>query len=177
MIHDLNNGAVGRTDWNVLLDQTGGPNHVDNFCYAPVIGDIRTGRLHYMNSYYCIGHFSKFIRPGARCIISSSTEDDLQTTAFLNPDGRIAVVVLNTSDKEQPFRLWLAGEAAPTVSPAHSIMALVFANPASKKQCFVFRQTAKHNDDFHDKKPPPASLDVIHPDGSRRCLRRRIAAV
>jgi glucosylceramidase len=55
------------------------------------------------------------------------------TTAFLNRDGRIAVVVLNTSDKEQPFQLWFAGEAAPTVSPAHSIMTLVFANPKAEK--------------------------------------------
>jgi len=117
----------------VLLDQTGGPNHVTNFCYAPVIGDTHTGQLYYMSSYYYIGHFSKFIRPGARRIISSSTEDSLMTTAFLNRDGRIAVVVPNTSDKEQPFQLWFAGEAAPTVSPAHSIMTLVFANPTAEK--------------------------------------------
>jgi glucosylceramidase len=129
MINDFNNGAVGWTDWNVLLDQTGGPNHVNNFCFAPIIGDTQSGRLYYMNSYYYIGHFSKFIRPGARRIISSSTMDTLITTAFLNPNGRIAVVVLNLSDMEQPFYLWMDGNAARTRSPAHSIMTLVFANP------------------------------------------------
>ena len=125
MINDFNNGAVGWTDWNVLLDQTGGPNHVSNFCYAPVIGDTKSGQLFYLNSYYYIGHFSKFIRPGARRIISSSTVDTLTTTAFLNPDGTIAVVVLNLSDQEQPFFLWRNGKAASTTSPAHSIMTLV----------------------------------------------------
>jgi glucosylceramidase len=127
MINDFNNGAVGWTDWNVLLDQTGGPNHVSNFCYSPVIGDTQTGQLHYLNSFYYIGHFSKFIRPGAKRIISSSTIDTLTTTAFLNPDGTIAVVVLNLSNKAQPFFLWRQGNAASTTSPAHSIMTLVIS--------------------------------------------------
>jgi len=52
MINDFNNGAAGWTDWNVLLDETGGPNHVSNFCFAPVIGFVKTGKLHYMNSFY-----------------------------------------------------------------------------------------------------------------------------
>ena len=125
MIHDFNNGAVGWTDWNVLLDQRGGPNHVENFCFAPIHGDTRTGELTYMNSYYYIGHFSKFVRPGARRIISSSTSDDLLTTAFINKDGRIAVIVMNPSDEAQRFFLWLEGKAAQTDSPAHSIMTLV----------------------------------------------------
>jgi glucosylceramidase len=126
MINDFNNGTVGWTDWNVLLDETGGPNHVQNFCYAPVHGDTRTGKLHYLNSYYYIGHFSKFIRPGARRIASSSMSDDLLSTAFLNKDGSIAVVVMNGSDKAQPFFLWHEGKAAKASSPAHSIQTLVF---------------------------------------------------
>jgi glucosylceramidase len=126
MLNDFNNGAVGWTDWNVLLDEQGGPNHVGNFCFAPIHGDTKTGELHYMNSYYYIGHFSKFIRPGARRIISSSTVDHLLTTAFVNPDGKIAVVVMNGSADEQRYFLWVAGKAAETSSPAHSIMTLVF---------------------------------------------------
>ena len=43
MINDFNNGTVGWTDWNVLLDETGGPNHVQNFCFAPVHADTKTG--------------------------------------------------------------------------------------------------------------------------------------
>jgi glucosylceramidase len=125
MIHDFNNGAEGWTDWNVLLDEKGGPNHVQNYCFAPIHADTRTGELFYMNSYYYIGHFSKFIRPGAKRIISSSSTGKLQTTAFLNQDGTIAVVVLNLSDQALSFNLWLSGKAARTSSPAHSIMTLV----------------------------------------------------
>jgi glucosylceramidase len=126
MIHDFNNGAVGWTDWNVLLDEHGGPNHVGNFCFAPIHGNTKTGELHFMNSYYYIGHFSKFIRPGARRIVSSSTRDQLLTTAFANPDGSNAVVVMNSSDSNEPFYLWVDGKAAKTSSPAHSILTLVF---------------------------------------------------
>ena len=122
MIHDFNNGAEGWADWNVLLDEKGGPNHVQNYCYAPIHADTKTGQLYYMNSFYYIGHFSKFIRPGAKRIVSSSTIDSLMTTAFVNLDGSIAVVVLNTSDKQQSFNLWLHGKSAGSDSPAHSII-------------------------------------------------------
>lgn len=125
MINDFNAGTVAWTDWNVLLDETGGPNHVQNFCYAPVIGDTRSGQLIYTNAYYYIGHFSKFIRPGARRIAAATSRDVLQTTAFRNPDGTVAVVVMNSSAKEQPFQLWIKGQAASALSRPHSIMTLV----------------------------------------------------
>ena len=129
MINDFNNGSVGWTDWNVLLDERGGPNHVGNYCFAPVHGDTKTGKLTYMNSYYYIGHFSKFVRPSAKRIISSSTLDQLLTTAFRNADGSLAVVVMNRSDTAQPFSLWLQGKAARTTSPPHSIVTLVVQRP------------------------------------------------
>ncbi|ALW86648.1 glycosyl hydrolase [Hymenobacter sedentarius] len=125
MIGDFNAGTVGWTDWNVLLDETGGPNHVGNFCYAPIIADTKAGKLLYTNAYYYIGHFSKFIRPGAKRIVSSANRDVLQTTAFRNPDGSVAVVVINQTDKPLDFQLWLAGQGAKTTSAAHSIMTLV----------------------------------------------------
>ena len=125
MINDFNDGAVGWTDWNVLLDEQGGPNHVQNFCFAPIHGDVKTGTLDYMNSYYYIGHFSKFVRPGAKRVTSSSTSDKLITTAFLNTDGKIAVIVMNSSETNQPFYLWMNNKAAKSDSPAHSIMTLV----------------------------------------------------
>jgi glucosylceramidase len=126
MIQDFNNGAVGWTDWNILVDQTGGPNHVGNFCFAPVDGDTQTGKVTYMNSFYYLGHFSKFVRPGARRIISSSTEADLQTTAFVNEDGKVAVIVMNQTAAALRFSIWMKGQAAPTELPAHSIATFVF---------------------------------------------------
>ncbi|RPI41013.1 MAG: glucosylceramidase, partial [Bacteroidetes bacterium] len=122
MFNDLNNWANGWVDWNILLDERGGPNHVGNFCIAPIIGDTKTGELTYMNSYYYIGHFSRFIRPGARRIICSSNNDRLLSTAFINPGGDIAVVVMNRGEREMEFKTWLDGRAVQAVSPAHSII-------------------------------------------------------
>jgi len=125
LINDFNNGTVGWTDWNILLDEQGGPNHVGNFCYAPVHYNTQTKQLVYTNMYYYLGHFAKFVKPGAKRIISSSSRDALQTTAFQNTDGTIAVVVMNNTDKKVPYSLWIKGKAAQTTSLPHSISTLV----------------------------------------------------
>jgi glucosylceramidase len=125
MINDFNNGTVGWTDWNILLDETGGPNHVKNFCFAPVHADTKTGQLIYANSYYYIGHFSKFIRPGAKRITSAPSRSSLITTAFQNTDGKIVVVVMNPGNEKIPYYLWMAKKAAPAISLPHSISTLV----------------------------------------------------
>ncbi|MDZ7309722.1 MAG: glycosyl hydrolase [candidate division KSB1 bacterium] len=126
IIMDLNNWASGWVAWNVILDERGGPNHVGNFCMAPIICNTKTGELTYMNSFYYLGHFSKFLRPGAKRIICSSNHDDLLATAFLNPDGKIAVVVMNQTEKDIEFHTWIENRAVKTNSPAHSIVTLVF---------------------------------------------------
>jgi glucosylceramidase len=100
MINDFNNGTVGWTDWNILLDEAGGPNHVKTFCFAPVHADTKTGQLIYTNSYYYVGHFSKFVRPGAKRIAWSPSRSQLLSTVFMNPDGKISVVVMTKSDKK-----------------------------------------------------------------------------
>lgn len=125
MINDFNNGMVGFTDWNILLDETGGPNHVGNFCFAPVHADTRTGQLIYTNAYYYIGHFSKYIQPGAKRIASTASRSQLLTTAFRNPDGKLVVVVMNQGDKKTPYHLWINGKAAETVALPHSITTLI----------------------------------------------------
>jgi glucosylceramidase len=126
MIHDFNNGAVAWTDWNVLLDEQGGPNHVGNFCFAPIHAKTKEGTLHYMNSYYYIGHFSKFIRPGAKRIISSSNRVQLLTTAFINTNGKIAVIVMNPTDEKFSYRMYVGNKAVVETSLPHSIATLVF---------------------------------------------------
>ena len=125
MVNDFNSGTVAWTDWNILLDEKGGPNHVGNFCFAPIHADLSKDQLIYTNSYYYIGHFSRFIRPGARRISCASSRDLLQSTAFLNPDGSIVIVVMNDSDQELDFKLWMKGKAASVNSLPHSIISIV----------------------------------------------------
>jgi glucosylceramidase len=125
MVNDFNNGCVGWTDWNILLDEKGGPNHVGNFCFAPVHADTRTGKLIYTNAYYYIGHFSKFVKPGAKRIAASTNRAQLQTAAFVNTDGSIAVVVLNTTADKLSYRLILKGKESVTESLPHSISTII----------------------------------------------------
>jgi len=125
MINDFNNGTVAWTDWNILLDEKGGPNHVGNFCFAPVHADVQTGQIYYLNSFYYIGHISKFVRPGAKRIISSASRGQLLTTAFKNVDGKLSVIVMNQSNDTIPYRLWIDGQAAEISSLPHSIQTLV----------------------------------------------------
>ncbi|MCJ8211067.1 glycosyl hydrolase [Mucilaginibacter sp. RS28] len=125
MINDFNAGTVAWTDWNVLLDEQGGPNHVGNFCFAPIHADTRNGSLIYTNEYYYIGHFSKYIKPGAKRIISSASRDRLLTTAYLNPDGKIAVIVMNPTDSEIKYNLVFANKGTAVTSLPHSIETLL----------------------------------------------------
>lgn len=126
MITDFNNGMVGFTDWNILLDELGGPNHAKNFCFAPVHGDVKTGQLIYTNAYYYIGHFSKFIKPGARRVTAAASRSQLLTTAFLNPDGKMVVIVMNQGNAATPYYIWIKGKAAAVTAKPHSIATLVF---------------------------------------------------
>ncbi|MGE5797566.1 MAG: glycoside hydrolase family 30 beta sandwich domain-containing protein [Ignavibacteria bacterium] len=58
-------------------------------------------------------------------MVGSSNSDDLLATAFINPDGKIAVVVLNQTEKDLEFNTWLEGKSIKAISPAHSILSLV----------------------------------------------------
>jgi glucosylceramidase len=126
MIHDFNSGAEGWTDWNILLDERGGPNHVGNYCFAPIHADTRSGTLIYTNSYYYIGHFSKFIRPGAKRIAVAPSRSMLLATGFVNPDGRVAVVVMNPTTRAEQYHLHIGNAELAVRSPVHSIQTIVF---------------------------------------------------
>jgi glucosylceramidase len=127
MINDFNSGAVAWTDWNILLDEHGGPNHVGNYCFAPIHADLARGELVVTPPYWYIGHFSKFIRPGARRIGAASSRSALLTTAFRNVDGSIATVVMNPGDKAVDYNLFVGtGAETKTSIPAHAIQTLVY---------------------------------------------------
>jgi len=126
MINDLNHWTTGWIDWNILLNEAGGPNHVGNYCSAPILYDRTLQRINFQSSYYYIGHFARFIRPGARRIVAASSLDELETTAALNPDGSIAAVVLNRTEQAHPFHLRFADRDVMVESPARSILTLVW---------------------------------------------------
>lgn len=126
MINDFNNGTVGWTDWNILLDETGGPNHKANLCFAPVHADTRTGELIYTPSYYYIGHFSKFIRPDAKRVSTVPSRSQLLSTSFLNTDGKMVTVVMNQSDLQIKYKLYVGSKSSDQEIPPHAIQTLVY---------------------------------------------------
>jgi glucosylceramidase len=126
MIKDFNIGTVGWTDWNLLLDHTGGPNHVSNFCFAPIHADTRTGELIYTPTYYYIGHFSKFIRPDAKRVSTSSSRSVLLATSFINTDNQIATVVMNETDEAIDYHFLADMQQVTLTIPARSMQTLVY---------------------------------------------------
>lgn len=126
IIGDLNNWTVGWVDWNMVLDENGGPNHVGNYCDAPIIADSKQNKLIYQSSYYYLGHFSKFIRPGAVCIDSTLKNCPLEATAFKNTDGRIAAVIFNRTDQAVPLNIVLPDGTAKQTALPHSIMTVLY---------------------------------------------------
>jgi glucosylceramidase len=126
MIIDFNNGTVGWTDWNLLLDETGGPNHKNNLCFAPVHANTKTDELIITPSYFYIGHFSKFIRPHARRVSTVASRSQLLTTSFLNKDGKMATIVLNQSDQKIKYNLYVGSKVSELEIPPHAIETLIY---------------------------------------------------
>ncbi len=121
ILSDLNHWTVGWIDWNLLLDDTGGPNHVGNFCSAPMLADRAKGRLEPQASFDYLGHFSRFIRPGAQRVLCSASTETLACTAALNEDGRVAVVVMNRTEHAPQFLLRIDGLGTVVNLPPRSI--------------------------------------------------------
>lgn len=120
MLGNLKAGVEAVLDWNLLLDEKGGPNHVGNYCAAPVMCDGQGG-LQKKLSYYYIGHFSRYIKPGAKQLMTSCYTDGVECLAFLNPDGERVVIILNRQDKDFELSLRENGQGVSCVAGAHSI--------------------------------------------------------
>ena len=131
IIGDLEAGANGIIDWNILLDQHGGPNHVGNYCDAPIMYDTSARKLNVRLPFHYLGHFSRFILPDAQRILCTRHTTALETTAFRNPDGSLVLVALNRTDRGIRFTLTsdagaLAKRVASVEAPPHSIQTLVW---------------------------------------------------
>ena len=116
----------GWTDWNILLDERGGPNHVQNFCFAPIHADTKTGQLIYTPTYYYIGHFSKFISPGAKRVSTTTSRTTLESTSFLNKDGSLITVVMNKTDQSIRYKLAIGEVETTVIIQPHAMQTLVY---------------------------------------------------
>ena len=164
IIGDLLAGSSGWIDWNVLLDNTGGPNHLNNTCDAPMIADDAFERVYLHPQYYALGHFSKFVPRGSRRVgldgaapagsaargpssgvynLSGAVEygvcppGPLKAVALKRPDERIVVVVLNCDGLAKTVRLEVGGASSQAVQltiPPHAIHTYVLKPHQSRRR-------------------------------------------
>jgi len=121
IIGDLNHGMTAFYDWNLLLDERGGPNHAGNFCLAPFLYDTKSHTLMPQLIRRHFEHFSAYLLPGSLRVGYSKYTDGLDVTAWKRPDGALAAVLLNRSGETLPVCLRLADEAARFQLPAGAI--------------------------------------------------------
>ncbi len=93
-----------------------------NYCEAPIMCDTQNDTIIKNVSYTYIWHFSRFIQRGARRIAASSYTDQLEITAFRNPDDTITTVLLNRTGEKVPVSIRLEGQLASFFVPANSIV-------------------------------------------------------
>jgi glucosylceramidase len=87
--------------------------------------DTEAGKVHYQPAFFYIGQVTKFIKPGAVCIESTSGTNELQNVAFRNQDGSIAVVVMNQTDQPKEVQIEIGANAASSFCPPHAIQTYV----------------------------------------------------
>lgn len=106
-IEIMRNDSKSFVLWNMALDEENGPS-VPGFgkstCRGVVTVEQKTQKLTYTLDYYALAHFSKFVRPKAVRIGSTSTEE-IRTVAFKNTDDSIVTVLFNDGEKEQSIEL------------------------------------------------------------------------
>lgn len=125
MLGNFKAGAEAFFDWNLLLNAEGGPNHVGNFCAAPVMCDGKGG-IEKRLSYYYIGHFSRYVARGAKQVMHTCYSDALETVAFVNPDQSRVVVILNRGERDLPVYLCEDGQGTEFLAEAHTIKTILY---------------------------------------------------
>ena len=125
ILGDLNAGSNGYIDWNLVLDNKGGPNHKFNYCNSPIM--INKDNSDYIKNltYYYIGHFIKFIMPGAKRIAFSKYTSDIEVTAFKNPDNSIAIVLMNRNNFNKEYTICLNDVTFHDNLDSHAIVSYV----------------------------------------------------
>ena len=121
MIQDFNHHTSGWLDWNMVLDEKGGPRHLPGGCGAPYLYNVQTGVLEQTTSFPYLAHFFHFLRAGAVRIAAAPSKNALECTAFRNPDGKIVLMVMNRTGKALSFDCVCGDQAARATIPPRSI--------------------------------------------------------
>ena len=129
IIVSLNHWVSGWIDWNIVLDKQGGPNHVGNFCGAPIMIDTETGYVYYTPIYYVLSQFSRTIRPGDKAVqvntaVGIIDKDMIHASASINSDKLLSIQVLNTTTKQFDYKVQVGSQYAPISIDANALLTI-----------------------------------------------------
>jgi glucosylceramidase len=120
-IGSMANWARAISLWKLALDENKGPqNSGCGTCRGVITVNSQSGDVTYNADYYALGHFSKFVLPGALRVSSKSSNGDLSQVAFKNPNGRMAVVAHNTGSKALTVQVGSGASAMSVSVPANA---------------------------------------------------------
>ena len=125
IINDLNRWTVAWIDWNLLLDERGGPNHVGNYCSAPIIVNTKTQELLFQSSYYYLGHFSRFFSRGDKIVETENTTDTLLALSGIDKNQKTTTTIMNKEDYSVPFLYENGISSKPFSIPPRSIITII----------------------------------------------------
>lgn len=96
-------------EWNMASDPEWNP-HTIGGCDR-CLGTITLDREQITRNpaYYILAHAAKFVRPGS-LRIASNMVDRLPNVAFLTPEGKIVLIVLNDQEIKREFSIGYAGK-------------------------------------------------------------------
>ncbi len=134
IIPSLRNWAETIILWNIALTvystdpfSTGPHNGGCGICRGLVMINQSDGSVTYEPEYYALGHFSKFVEPDAHRIDSNTYDNELETVAFLNPDGSKILVVLNvTNSSSKTFDVKWNGMYFSYTLPKRSLVTFIW---------------------------------------------------
>ncbi|HEX7509310.1 MAG TPA: carbohydrate-binding protein, partial [Polyangia bacterium] len=105
IIHTMRNWAKSYVKWSLALDENLGPRCGGTGTWTPLVTvNSSSGAVSYAIEYYTMGHFSKYVRAGARRLYSSNAPG-LVNAAFLNADGSKALVGYNETKLPRTFQV------------------------------------------------------------------------
>jgi glucosylceramidase len=116
----MRNYAKAYVKWSLALNESHGPNLGGcNTCTPLVVVNSASGAVTYPIEYYTMGHFSKYVLPGASRIYSNNAPG-LVSVAFANPDGSKALVVYNDSLATQSFQVQWGTQSLAYTLPSYT---------------------------------------------------------
>ena len=129
IIVSLNHWLEGWIDWNIVLDRNGGPNHVGNFCGAPIMIDTETGEVYYTPIYHVLSQFSKTIRPGDKALqvetqLNGLDSDALHASSAISKSNLVSTQLLNTTKAPINFSLQIGEQFVEVSMPANSVQTI-----------------------------------------------------